>query len=89
MNLQVGRAVLCAPTRRAGWEDLPSLQVGAHGVTRPTVSRFRGSKRKFVRGILTPANFLRRGGIVRRLPVRASGFGLLSDFDIRISDFLP
>jgi hypothetical protein len=30
----------------------------------------------------------RRGGIVRRLPVRVSGFGLLSDFDIRISDFL-
>jgi hypothetical protein len=31
----------------------------------------------------------RRGGIVRRLPVRASGFGFLSGFDIRISDFLP
>jgi hypothetical protein len=35
----------------------------------------------------TPALSPRRGGIVLRLPVRVLGFGLLSDFDIRISDF--
>jgi hypothetical protein len=42
--------------------------------------RCRGSMREVLSS--------KRGGMVRRLPVRISGFGLLSDFNIRISDFL-
>ncbi len=40
MNLQAGRAVLCAPRT---WKDLCYLKDGAHGVTRPTLLWFRGS----------------------------------------------
>jgi hypothetical protein len=51
--------------------------------------RFIGGLKKLESTLaLTPARSPRRGRIVRRLPVRVSSFGLLSDFDIRISDFL-
>jgi hypothetical protein len=41
MTHRAGRAVLCVPRT---WKNLPLLQGGAHGVTRPTVSWFRELK---------------------------------------------
>jgi hypothetical protein len=55
MNHKVGRAVLCAPRRV---KDRPWFNGGAHGVTRPTLYRFRGSTHELFREILSP---LRRG----------------------------
>ena len=50
MNPQVGRAVLCAPRR---WKDVPWGLGGAHGVTRPTLLRFRRARRDLNRGNLS------------------------------------